>query len=269
MKITKIGKTLGSQDGAIWNGFLFKFNGRGLCKIYETENFTEISEVTLENELIPHSNAVTFGTEFFEDGDEFPLLYSNIYNNYASQPESYKGTCLAYRISRKGTSFSFELKQIIKLGFCDDENWCSKNGDVRPYGNFIIDRDNNKYYAFNMMDGIKRSRYFEFRMPKLSDGFAVTLNKEDIIRYFDVDYHNYIQGATVYKNMIYSVEGGTNNPNLPAAIRIIDLQKEKQVLYALFRDYIEDIEPEYIDFYKDICYYGDTVGNLYVIEFDI
>lgn len=269
MKITKIGATLGSQDGAIRNGILFKFNGRGLCKIYETERFSEISEVTLADKLIPHSNAVSFGTEYFEAGDEFPLLYTNVYNNYAKEAEVYKGTCLVYRILREGNNFSFELKQIIRLGFCEDEIWCSKDGDVRPYGNFTVDRDNNRYYAFNMMDGIKKTRYFEFRMPKLSDGFEVILNKKDIIRYFDVDYHNYIQGATVYKNKIYSVEGGTDNPNHPAAIRIIDLQKEKQVFYALFRDYIEDIEPEFIDFYKDICYYGDTAGNLYTVDFDI
>ena len=37
--------------------------------------------------------------------------------------------------------------------------------------------------------------------------------------------------------------------------------------FAYFRDYIEDFEPEYVDFYKDVCYYGDNYGHLYTIEF--
>jgi hypothetical protein len=276
MKITALGQIYGGQDGAIWNGILFKFDGSGVCKVYDVNGFKEIASLKLDTVLIPHSNSVTFGAEYFEEGDEFPLLYTNIYNNYDGQPESYKGTCLAFRITRSGNEFSFTLKQVIKLGFCEDSTvWCSKEGDIRPFGNFIVDRDNGKYYAFNMMDGIKKSRYLVFDMPKICDGVldegtgirTVVLNKEDILKQFDLDYHNCLQGATVYKGKIYSVEGGTKSISSPAALRIIDPASGKQEFFALFRDYIEDREPEYIDFYKDVCYYGDNYGYLYTIEF--
>ncbi len=276
MKLTSLGSIYGGQDGAIWNGILFKFDGTGLCKIYDVNGFKEICSLTLDTPIIPHSNAVTFGIEYFEEGDEFPILYTNVYNNYDGKEEPYKGTCLAYRIQRQGDDFTFTLKQIIKIGFCEDTSlWCSATGDIRPFGNFVVDRDNSKYYAFNMMDGIKKSRYFVFDMPRITDGVlnektgirTVTLKKEDIIKHFDLDYHNYLQGATVYKGKIYSVEGGTKSEACPAVIRIIDPVTGKQEFFAYFRDYIEDFEPEYIDFYKDVCYYGDNYGNLYTIEF--
>ena len=276
MKLTSLGNIYGGQDGAIWNGILFKFDGTGVCKIYDVNGFKEISSLTLDTPLIPHSNAVTFGNDYFEEDDEFPILYTNVYNNYDGKENPHKGTCLAFRIQRSGNNFSFTLKQIIKIGFCEDTDiWCSPDGDIRPFGNFVVDRDNNKYYAFNMMDGIKKSRYFVFDMPKLTDGVidektgvrTVTLQKEDIIKHFDLDYHNYLQGATVYKGKIYSVEGGTKSEGCPAVIRIIDPVEGKQEFFAFFRDYIEDFEPEYIDFYKDVCYYGDNYGHLYTIEF--
>ena len=69
-----------------------------------------------KRELItPHSNAVFFGTEFFEEGDEFPLLYSNIYNNYSGKEEPLIGVCLVYRLMRDGDSFKTTLVQIIEI----------------------------------------------------------------------------------------------------------------------------------------------------------
>ncbi len=277
MKLNYVKNIYGGQDGAIWNGILFKFDGSGNCKIYDVDGFNEIASYKLQTKLIPHSNAVTFGNEYFDEGDEFPLLYTNVYNNYEGQAQAYKGTCLAFRILRKQNGFDFQLKQIITLGFTEDSSvWCSENGDIRPYGNFIVDRENDKYYAFNMMDGIKKSRYFVFDMPKISDGIldketgirTVVLNKKDILKHFDLDYHKYLQGATVYKGKIYSVEGGSKSDSCPAALRIIDPVKCIQERFELFKNYLdEDYEPEYIDFYKDICYYGDNQGQLYTIEF--
>ena len=84
MEIKRIGKISGGQDGAIYNGILFRFDHLGngtatyLKDVQEDGETAPFATFALDKrELItPHSNAVFFGPEFFEEGDEFPLLYS-------------------------------------------------------------------------------------------------------------------------------------------------------------------------------------------------
>lgn len=89
MKIKQIAKISGGQDGVIWKDQLFRFDHRGKCSVYdlcdiEAGTVKEIepfgSFVLDKAELIaPHSNAVSWGRDFFLPSDEYPLLYSNIY----------------------------------------------------------------------------------------------------------------------------------------------------------------------------------------------
>ena len=89
MKIEFFSKIVGGrQDGAISNGFLFSFNHQGKCTVYETKTLgclrNDEAEVFAEfvldkNEtLVPHSNAVMFGNEYYDEKDEFPLLYTKL-----------------------------------------------------------------------------------------------------------------------------------------------------------------------------------------------
>ena len=94
MRIKQIGKTAGGQDGAIWGQELFRFDHEGNCIVYNLQDdFREIGRFTLDkNEILcPHSNAVMFGCEYYETGDEYPLLYTNIYNNYAKAENPMRG----------------------------------------------------------------------------------------------------------------------------------------------------------------------------------
>jgi hypothetical protein len=228
--------------------------------------------------IVPHSNAVCFGTEYFDKNDEFPLLYSNVYNNYAGAENPLAGVCCVYRLQRNGNAFTSTLVQVIEIGFANDTSlWRSTLDplDVRPYGNFTIDTEENKLYAFTMRDAANSTRYFAFDLPKLSDGIMdekygvnkVTLNVCDIKDQFDVEYHHYIQGACCYKGKIYSVEGFTNNEKNPPALRIINTKTKTQEICVKFADLGMSIEAEMIDFKNDVCYYSDVKGNMYVIEF--
>ena len=188
-----------------------------------------------------------------------------------------KGVCAVYRLQRNGNEFTTTLVQIIEIGFVEDGNyWKSANTeDIRPYGNFVIDRNKGIYYGFTMRDESKTTRYFSFNLPKLCDGVfdaeygvnRVVLNVGDIKDYFDCEYHKFIQGAAFYNGKIYSAEGFTNSEERPPAMRIIDVNDKKQVQFIDLVKMGYTIEPEMIDFYKDICYYSDNHGNLYVIEF--
>ena len=276
------------QDGVICNGFLFSFNYMGVCTVYDINSIVSykdgdaeiFSEFVLDKSdvIAPHGNSVAFGSGYFEEGDEFPLLYTNIYNNYHYLENKLKGVSLVYRLQRFGNRFETTLVQMIEVGFTEDEKlWKSEGAteDVRPYGNLAIDAEKGIYYAFTMRDNPKSTRYFAFRLPEVSDGELcekynvkkVTLNESDILKMFDCDYHKYVQGACCRNGMIYSLEGFTDDKINPPAIRIIDTDSGKQVCFREFGEMGSDIEPEMIDFEGDICYYSDHNGNLYKMFF--
>lgn len=268
MKITEKGLIRQGQDGTIWGNLLFRFEGNGECFVYELDNLEKVAEFTLDRaeEIVPHCNAVVFGKEYFASGDEFPLLYANIYNNCAGKENERCGECCVYRLYRENGAFKTTLVQIIKIGFTNDTLWRSEGvADVRPWGNFVVDTDSGKYYAFVMRDADKKTRYFALRLPTIAEGFEVTLTKEDILEYFDVPYHNFLQGACFHDGKIYEVEGF--HERIRPAVRIIDTHKKEQVFHADFYELGLTHECELIDFWGDKCIYGDNKGNLFELEF--
>ena len=292
MKLTKIAKVESGQDICIHAGFLFDFVAHGKClgevSVYTMEDIHSaggaepdpVCRFILDgtDKIIPHANAVFFGNEYYEDGDEFPILYANVYNTYAKFEDRHEGVLLAYRVWRSGNDFSSKLVQAIRIGFVEElDMWMSleNRGDVRPYGNFILDNETNTLYAFVMRDKPFNTRYFAFKMPSFKDGGlcekygvnTVTLGKEDIIKYFDTDYHRAIQGAAFHGGRVYSLEGGALGAKSPAGIRIVDPEAERLSYYNCFLDNGVFDEPEGIDFYEGKCYYVCGYGDTYILEF--
>jgi len=290
MRIQKVANIAAMQDGAIWDKYLFRFGADGQCIVYDMDNLgtaeseaSELCRFWLDKfELIkPHSNAVVFGNAHYAPEDEFPLLYSNIYNNYARSEDPMIGICCVYRLQRNGNTFTSTLVQLIQIGFINEGDlWYSspQKNDCRPFGNFVVDRDKNILYAFTMRDDSNNTRYFSFRLPEIEAGTfderygvnRVILNSDDILDYFDCEYHHFLQGAVMHNSKIYSVEGFTvgrqGDPSKPA-LRVISPAEKCQELCILFEDFGLTIEPEFIDFRGDTCYYADGHGSLYVINF--
>lgn len=268
MKITELGRIAGGQDGTIYNGMVFRFGHNGKCYVYGIDSLDILVETFVldrAEEIAPHCNAVVFGSERYSVEDEYPLLYANIYNNYADREDNLCGVTCVYRLWREDGHFKTKLVQTIRVGFTDDTLWRSENvKDVRPYGNFVVDTNNNRYYGFVMRDEDKTTRYFAFTLPTLADGESVVLTKDDVIEYFDTPYHNFIQGACYHDGKIYEVEGF--NERIRPAIRIIDLAKKEQIFHADLYDEGLLHEPEFIDFSGDRCIYGDNQGNVFELE---
>lgn len=287
MKIKQIASIKPGQDGAIFNDTLFRFDTRGNCKVYDLSTLSldkaEISELipqaefTLDraDEITPHSNSVVFGKEYYAEGDEFPLLYTNIYNTYAKSEDKMCGVCCVYRIERREGGFTSTLVQIIEIGFTDSRELWRSSGevqDVRPYGNFVIDTENSKYWAYVMRDGERKTRYFRFNLPALSCGeldlrFGVkraVLSAADIEEFFDVPYHNYVQGGVFCNGKIYEVEGF--GKDVRSAIRVIDTEKKCEELYFDFYEAGYPAEPEFIDFWRASCVYIDAHGNVFILD---
>lgn len=287
MKVRRIAKICSGQDGAIWGAFLFRFQSDGNCCVYELTHLSECGSEEAEifaqfrldrvEELRPHSNTVCFGATYAKEGDEFPLLYTNIYNTYAKEADRMEGICCVYRLWREGALFHTELVQMIRIGFVKDSAlWCSPDGrDVRPYGNFAIDRLRGVLYAFTMRDEGETTRNFAFRLPKLCneerDGQygvpTVVLKPTDIVDWFDRPYQHYVQGACVYDGRIYSLEGFTKDAVNVPALRIIDPARRWELACYRLSEAGLEIEPELIDFWAERCIYADHAGNVYELEF--
>ena len=295
MKLTKIAKVESGQDVAIFGGYMFDFVAHGIClgevSVYEMDAVRAAGGKELDpicrfivggtDRIIPHANAVFFGNEYYEEGDEFPLLYANVYNTYAKAENRREGILLTYRVKRDGKKFSADFVQAISIGFVEDrEMWksCEGNGDVRPYGNFIADLGKGILYAFVMRDKPYNTRYYSFALPGARDGefdpeLGVPnkiLTKDEIIDFFDTDYHRTLQGAAVHNGIIYSVEGGSSRPEQKhaAGLRIILPEQKRLSLYQCMWDLGISEEPEGIEFYEGVCYYVAGHGDTYIIDFD-
>ena len=97
MKLKHIANIKTGQDGAVFKDLIFRLDARGNCSVYnlsesvfESDAPTDIlpiGEFLLDRaeQIVPHSNSVVFGSEYYAEGDEFPLLYTNVYNNYAKE----------------------------------------------------------------------------------------------------------------------------------------------------------------------------------------
>lgn len=271
------------QDGAIFGDWLFRFESNGTCTVYSLKTQAPVGCFTLDKADVikPHSNSVTFGTERISPDDEFPLLYTNIYNNYSAAADRLEGVCCVYRITRTGSDFDTRLIQVIRIGFVDDTDmWKSLPGagDVRPYGNFAADPFAGELYAFTMRDAANATRYFRFRLPTAAEGEysaeyganVVTLSKDDIIDMFDSEYSNYLQGACAYGGMLISVEGfTTDDPAHPRRPRmqIIDMYARKQLACVELTRFGLLTEPELVDFSGDELIYMDASGAAYRIDF--
>lgn len=287
----KIGNICHGQDGCIWENTIFRFGGDGICRVYDLNDLAPTEDGTAKmlttfkldraDELCPHSNAVCFGAEKYAEEDEFPLLYTNLYNAYDRQEDEMWGVCCVYRLIRDGNGFNTTLLQIIEVGFAhDSELWCSRKPgqgrDTRPFGNFTVDAENGKLYGFVMRDTPHKTRFFEFALPKLSDGTPdekygvnrVILTPDHILAKFDCDYSNYLQGVCMHQGLIYSIEGGSKSIYNPATLMIVDPVRQRQIARISLIYYGMEFEPEFIYSIGDRCIYIDNMGNVFELFFN-
>ena len=286
MTIRKIAKISGGQDGAIYGDSLFRLDSHGRGFVYRIPDLpcdgseaTPAATFTLEcaGTLVPHSNAVFFGKEKYAEGDPYPLLYTNIYNNYAGKPDPYIGVLCAFRLFCEGGGVVGRLVQTVKVGFCEDPAlWRAtpEAHSIRPYGNFVFDGDGS-LYAFVMRNEALGTRFFRFAMPAVTAGVVsatfpgvreVTLTADDILACFDLPLFHFVQGACFHGGCIYSTEGFTNDEKNRPAMRVIDPAAATMQYIDLPALGIHE-EPEMIDFCDGVCYYSDLYGALYTVDF--
>ena len=210
------------QDACQYNNKLFIFNSQGKFNVYDLINKTLYGLFDLdENETIkPHCNSAFFGNKKYAEGDLFPILYVNAYNT-SGLP---LGTLYAHRILFDSTNneYTTQLIQTIKIGFTNEEIWTIQ-GDIRPYGNFILNSDTNELYAFTLRG--ENTRFFKFNMPEIEIGDTI-LNTNDIIEMFDTEILPYIQGCTYSNNQIFALNGNDSIIQNSSYLNVINLNKK-------------------------------------------
>lgn len=238
------------QDGAIYGDAIIEVGSTGYYTVQNIDGLVLKEQTALDQResIAPHANSVCFGTERYDVGDNFPIFYNNAYNNTALP----KGACYAYRLKNDYTT---TLLQSIQIGFTADNIWSDGN-DIRPYGNFIVDTDNNKLYAFTMKDDIQKTRFFKFALPTLSQGSSVILGVSDIEDYFDVDYMYLLQGACYFNGKIYATSGNDSVRAGSSKLNVVNLSnKTIETVVSLSQFFAE---PETIFVRKNKLYIGQT-----------
>ena len=262
----KAGKIKSLQDGAVYKNALFVMGSPNMGHMYDVNTFAKKADVVLDDTVSIHSNSVCFGTQKYSEEDEFPLLYCNVYNNYASMEDRKEGTCGVFRLVRdKHGNYKGELVQLLRIGFVENLSlWESTGGgkDFRPYGNFIVDTDKNRLYAFVIRDKEKIVRFFEFNCPQVNVADAyetVILNEEDILSSFDLNYYYALQGAAYHNGMIYSSEGFSNS----AIMHIVDLKHKRLFATVDLAAMGFAHEPEAVFVSGDDILFSNATGNVY------
>lgn len=250
-------KTKG-QDGACYGDTIIEVGSTGSYFVQDINGNVLQSSINLDQyeTIVPHANSVCFGTEKYQNSDDFPVFYVNAYNN----TDLPKGTCYVYRLKN---DYLTTLLQTIRIGFTEDNLWTGGGTNVRPYGNFVVDTDNNKLYVFTLIDNSNVTRFFKFDLPELNDGSTVVLNTSDIIEYFDVPYMDYIQGCCYYNGKIYATAGNNNMVAKSSKLNVVDLTK-KQIVSTVYLGN-QFGEPETCFVKDDTMYIGKS--RLYAYQF--
>lgn len=237
-----------AQDAACYYNSYITLNSQGYYKVYSMngdllKNSTPLDQIAT---IVPHCNSACFGTEKFDADDHYPLLYVNAYNNEGLP----KGACYVYRLLNNMTT---SLQQTILIDFTEDPIWAGDGSSVRPYGNFIVDTDNNKLYAYVMIDSLNVTRFFKFNLPELSDGSVIHLTTSDIEDYFDIAWMYYMQGVTYYNGKVYASCGFTS---ANCKLYVVDLLYKKVTSVLPLGGFID--EPEGVFVYEDELYVSNA-----------
>lgn len=153
------------QGGDCWNDYFFQFSTyNSVILIYNLEEKALIQKYSINNNdrgfvSNCHCNSVCFGSSFFEEGDEFPLLY--VSTGYASG--GYSGA-LVYRITKENGKFSFSLVQTIRIPILKS-SWTE----------FITAGD--YCYVGYTSDAI----YYKMLLPSVHDGDVILDGSKDAI----------------------------------------------------------------------------------------
>ena len=133
-------------------------------------------------------------------------IYSNVYNNYASESDKHIGECCVYNVHGEANVWDNSLVQLLKVGFINNLDYWPSASEARPYGNFIVDSENVCLYVFVMYSSRKLTYWYKFNLPEVTDGvwnedygcYVKTLQISDIVDQWTTPLQNYVSCFHIY-----------------------------------------------------------------------
>lgn len=204
------------QGAASYGDYLFQFeNYNANVYIYNLRTKEFIEKVSLTKNSNNHCNNASFSNIFYEEDDEFPLLYvsGGIVSTY--------NHIQVYRILLFDNRFTFEKIQEIEFPKATDENKMHSTQAVL-----------DDYYMYVLTKGKDQTFISKFEIPDYKTT-SITLAEEDILEQVEVKDFIHKQGAIIRNGFLYILYGvpawGDTN-----YLRIIDLSNyEDTFVYNL------------------------------------
>lgn len=189
------------QGSACFGKYLFQcYDYNDYIGIYDMETKTKLQDVPMSSNAKHHCNNANFGTEYYAEGDRFPLLY-------VSMEHADEHKCLVYRISGNDGAMSISLVQTITFP--------TPSSNFLFYPNVLIDRERNKMVVYGLgntpcsREDANIIRFKVFPLPRLVEG-NITLDVSTIEDYFELTEFPTGQGGFILNGKIYLVVGVPN-----------------------------------------------------------
>lgn len=248
------------QGGACYGNYLFMFTENNTtCWVYDLEAGTLLQTINIpagERGFVGscHCNTVNFGTEKYDAGDPFPLIYvSTGYNDGTNTG------ALVYRIVATTvdnvTTYSLTLVQTLKM---PGATWTE----------FVVGDDGNCFLCYTTPRTIYR-----MEMPKLSDG-DLTFDLDDALEVYQFTPQPASWNGSRNQNRIYAngkimFVSGVPNANEALLFVVLDLAtRTREVVIDLKNTFNLTKEPETCFIWNNhICIVFRTYTKVYALYF--
>ncbi|MBO4531299.1 MAG: hypothetical protein J5767_11760 [Paludibacteraceae bacterium] len=222
------------QGAALWGDYVFQcenYNSR--LTVYNIREKTYLGEIPLAYNKYYHDNQAAFSSIYYEQGDEFPLLYiSQIYLEAQN--------IQVYRIQRYDSVFTATLVQNIRMPDDTDNNYLA-------HFNIVFDNKNH-FYLYSRNRSTCMGQISKWNIPDPHCG-NVYMKEEYMLERFYLSFSLlYAQGGTMVGDKIYFAQGIPSKSDI--MFRIVDVNTHEEWSFNL-RDYNFTREPEGIMFCQD------------------
>ena len=222
------------QDACCYQNTMFQFflqetYDNPACIVYDLITRKKIQEMDVPHGYHSHNNSAVFGSEKYNESDEFPLLYLSTLQRVTGQP-----TLDVFRITGTRGNYQCELVQTITIESSYREPTC------------FIDKHENMLYVAWITGEV--DTFEKYSLPKLSDGNNIVIPVSSKLDTFAISnrypYGTTIgepeQGGEIYNGKLYYAMGFKSC----AWLIVIDLQKKEIVSSIDFTGIGLDYEPE-------------------------
>lgn len=199
------------QGAACYGDYLFQFeNYNANVYIYNLRAKTFLEKISLTPNRNNHCNNASFSNIFYQEGDEFPLLYVSgglvaTFNHVQ-----------VYRIIHSGAAFLFEKVQEIEFPKASTENRMNSTQAVMSEKfMYVLTKGNNQTFVsvINIPD---------YTIPSLK------LNDNDILEQFEVANFINKQGAVIKDGLMYVMYGVPAWGNI-TYLRVLNLESHEDI----------------------------------------